>query len=57
MRFQTVIYLLFFALCTLPSLHAKQETLVKKGVLDLRDYDFLTRGPVELKGDFEFYWN
>ena len=31
--------------------------MVKKGVLDLRDYDFLTRGPVELKGEFEFYWN
>jgi len=57
MRFQTVIYLLFFALCTLPGLHAQQETVVKKGILDLRDYDFLTSGPVELEGEFEFYWN
>jgi len=57
MRFQTVIYLLFFAICTLPGLHAQQETLVKKGILDLRDYDFLTSGPVELKGEVEFYWN
>jgi signal transduction histidine kinase len=57
MRIHTVISLLFLAFCTLPGLHAQQEPLVKKGVLDLRDYDFLTRGPVELKGEFEFYWN
>jgi len=57
MRIHTVISLLFLAFCTLPGLHAQQETLVKKGVLDLRDYDFLTSGPVELKGEFEFYWN
>ena len=57
MRIQTIIYLLVFAFSTLPGLHAQQEPMVKKGVLDLRDYDFLTRGPVELKGEFEFYWN
>ena len=57
MRIHTVISLLFLAFCTLPGLHAQQEPMVKKGVLDLRDYDFLTRGPVELKGEFEFYWN
>lgn len=27
------------------------------GVLDLRDYNFKSQGPVELRGEFEFYWN
>ncbi len=27
-----------------------------KGVLDLRDWDFTRDGPVELTGEFEFYW-
>jgi two-component system sensor histidine kinase ChiS len=31
--------------------------LVEKGVLDLREYDFNTNGPVEVKGEYEFYWN
>ncbi len=57
MRIQTVTYLFVLAVCTLSSLHAQEEPLVEKGVLDLREYDFLERGPVELRGEFEFYWN
>jgi len=57
MRIQTVTYLLVFTVCTLSSLHAQQEPLVEKGVLDLREYDFLTYGPLELRGEYEFYWN
>ena len=57
MRIQTVTYLFVLAVCTLSSLHAQEEPLVEKGVLDLREYDFLNSGPVEVKGEFEFYWN
>lgn len=57
MRIQTVTYLFVLAVCTLSNLHAQEEPLVEKGILDLRDYDFLTNGPVELKGEYEFYWN
>ena len=57
MRIQTVLYLLVLAVCTLSSLHAQEEPLVEKGVLDLREYDFLNDGPVEVKGEYEFYWN
>jgi len=39
------------------SLHAQGDPLVRKGVLDLREYDFNKDGPLELKGEFEFYWN
>ena len=28
-----------------------------KGVLDLADWDFKNEGPVELSGEYEFYWN
>lgn len=57
MRIQTVTYLFFFALCTLSSLHANSDPIVRKGVLDLREYNFNDKGPLELKGEFEFYWN
>ena len=57
MRIQTVTYLFVLAICTLSSLHAQQMPLVEKGVLDLREYDFNTNGPVEVKGEYEFYWN
>ena len=57
MRIQTVTYLFVLAVCTLSSLYAQEEPLVEKGVLDLREYDFLNNGPVEVRGEYEFYWN
>jgi len=57
MRIQIVTYLIAIAVCTLPDLHAQHLPVVEKGVLDLRGYDFLVSGPVEIKGEFEFYWN
>jgi signal transduction histidine kinase len=33
------------------------EPAAVKGVLDLREYNLKTYGPVDLKGEFEFYWN
>jgi two-component system sensor histidine kinase ChiS len=57
MRIRIVIYLFVLAVCTLSNLHAQQEPVAEKGVLDLREYDFITSGPIELRGEFEFYWN
>lgn len=57
MRIQTVTYLFALAICTLSTLHAQQSPTIEKGVLDLRNFDFKANGPVELKGEFEFYWN
>jgi two-component system sensor histidine kinase ChiS len=57
MRIPIVTYLVVFAVCALSDLHAQQHPMVEKGVLDLREYDFVASGPLELKGEFEFYWN
>lgn len=57
MNIRTLTYLFVLAICMLPPLHGQQEPKVEKGVLDLREYDFLTSGPVEIRGEYEFYWN
>jgi len=57
MRVQTVTYLFVLAICTLTNLHAQEAPMVEKGILDLRGYDFITYGPLEVKGEYEFYWN
>ena len=57
MRIPIVTYLVVVFVCALSDLHAQQHPMVEKGVLDLREYDFIASGPLELKGEFEFYWN
>ena len=57
MRIQTVTYLFVLAICTLSTLHAQQEPRVEKGILDLREYDFNANRPLEVRGEYEFYWN
>lgn len=57
MRIRIVTYLFVFAVCALSDLHAQQEPLVEKGILDLREYDFIANGPISVRGEFEFYWN
>ena len=57
MRIRIVTYLFVLAVCTLSDLHAQQEPLVEKGILDLREYDFIANGPINVRGEFEFYWN
>ena len=37
-------------------LHRQSPPRASKGVLDLRGWDFTRDGPVELAGEFEFYW-
>lgn len=34
-----------------------KEPKAEKGVLDLRGWDFAQDGPVQLNGEWEFYWN
>lgn len=34
----------------------KKQPLAKKGILDLRDWNFKTDGPAKLVGQWEFYW-
>ncbi len=57
MRIRYRTYLFALTLCTLSSLHAQQFPMVVRGVIDLRDYNFKADGPVELIGEYEFYWN
>ena len=57
MRIQFRTYLFALALSTLSSLHAQQLPLAVRGVMDLRNYNFKADGPVELRGEYEFYWN
>lgn len=40
----------------LPSKNAKPRPLASRGVIDLREWDFEKDGPIDLKGEWEFYW-
>jgi len=57
MRILTLTYLFAFALVTLSNLYAQESHEAVKGVIDLRDYNFKAEGPLELSGEYEFYWN
>ena len=57
MRIQTVTYLFVTVFFFLPNMHAQQVPEAVKGVIDLTGYDFNAHGPVELRGEYEFYWN
>lgn len=57
MRIRTVTYLFVLAFISLAKLHAQQVPVAVKGVIDLREYDFNAHGPLEIRGEYEFYWN
>jgi signal transduction histidine kinase len=57
MRILTLTYLLVIAIGALSNLDAQQNPVAVGGVLDLSGHDFTRDGPVELTGEFEFYWN
>ncbi len=58
MYIHSVKYILGLLLLVQISLFSKDATPVAvRGVLDLRQYNFKTDGPVSLEGEFEFYWN
>jgi PAS domain S-box-containing protein len=48
-------YLIFFSAC-LDDSHRRIAPRAVKGVLDLTGWDFKKEGPVNLNGEWEFYW-
>ncbi|MCK5135938.1 MAG: sensor histidine kinase [Bacteroidales bacterium] len=57
MRILTLTYLFAFVFIALANLHAQDSPVAVKGVIDLREYNFKADGPLDLKGEYEFYWN
>ncbi len=58
MRILSLTYLAGLLLINLPGLSAREPVpSAVRGVIDLRDYNFRAEGPLELTGEFEFYWN
>jgi signal transduction histidine kinase len=51
----TTIALFVLAGCR-QSFPSKTQPRAVRGVLDLSDWDFETNGPVDLAGEYEFYW-
>jgi len=49
-------FLIFIGACLNDSTRRIAPRAVK-GLLDLTDWDFTTDGPVDLSGEYEFYWN
>ncbi|MCK4745474.1 MAG: 7TM-DISM domain-containing protein, partial [Bacteroidales bacterium] len=49
--------MLAFLFVLLPDIFAQEKPVAVKGVLDLREYNLKSEGPLELKGQYEFYWN
>ena len=48
--------MLFISACLDDSTRRPPPRAVK-GALDLTDWDFETEGPVDLRGEYEFYWS
>jgi signal transduction histidine kinase len=57
MRIGTLTYLLVLVAYLQPEIRAQNPPEAVRGEIDLRDYNFKSEGPVELKGEFEFYWD
>ncbi len=58
MYIRSLIYVFGLLFLTHTSLFSREAPpLAVRGVLDLRDYNFKSDGPVSLQGEFEFYWN
>jgi len=51
-----IAYLIFFSACLNDSRRRISPRAVK-GILDLTDWDFKRDGPVDLSGEYEFYWS
>lgn len=46
-----------FLVFTMHALSQNQIPIAKKGIIDLRDWNFNEKGIIELDGEWEFYWN
>jgi len=50
-------YIMLYLLLLVPiSIHASERAFAVKGVLDLRDYDLRADGPLDVRGQWEFFW-
>lgn len=55
-----ILFILFFAVFLTTCKNGTQEKQglkIKKGILDLSNWNIEKNGPVDLKGDWEFYWD
>ena len=50
-----IAYLIFFSACFNDSARRVPPKAVK-GILDLSDWDLKKDGPIDLIGEYEFYW-
>ncbi|HER07699.1 MAG TPA: GHKL domain-containing protein [Bacteroides sp.] len=57
MRTGTLTYLLFLVFYFMQDSCAQNPPVAVRGEMDLRGYNFMSDGPVELRGEFEFYWD
>jgi hypothetical protein len=51
-----IAYLIFFSACLNDTTRRIAPEAVK-GILDLTDWNFKKDGPVDLSGEYEFYWS
>ena len=49
-------FLLFCLFSVLTPVSAEDAPRAVDGILDLSDWDFVTQGAVEMRGEFEFHW-
>ena len=52
----TIVVCLFIFACGSRGLPKRIPPKATAGVLDLRDWDFEKDGPIDLAGEYEFYW-
>jgi len=57
MIYRTLTSLLILLTLPLTARAAGEAPVAIRGVIDLRDYDFSGKDPVDLRGEYEFYWN
>jgi len=54
-KFKLLLLVLFCFLSFI--IQAKEKPIIKKGVLDLKEWNFQKDGLIRLSGEWEFYWN
>lgn len=52
----TTIRIFTFLLLLILNTGAAAQPRAEKGVLDLRNYDFATKGPLQVAGEWKFFW-
>ena len=54
--YSVILSLFLFVFTSCQKQTTKEQPVAKMGVLDLRDWDFEKDGAIELKGEWEMYW-